>query len=164
MRRALKWLLRLFLLALVVSGALLVQTIWFKPARIDWFYTRVFGEFALESPELLSNLRILPSWLDFYSGKLDDASPAHEAKLAQTIKDDVALLHRYDRGALDPKGQLSYDVLGYFLSIQVDGDRFRSYNFPVNQMFGIQSTLPNFMTQVHQVTNAREANRYIERL
>src|SRR5262249_32842189 len=66
--------------------------------------------------------------------------------------------------ALDREGQLSYDVLGYFLSIQIEGDRFRDYDFPVNQMFGVQATLPNFMSQVHQVTNEREAKRYIERL
>src|SRR5215469_1719958 len=118
MRRVLKWSLRLLLLALVVGGALVVQTIWFKPDRIDWFYTRVFAEYALESPELLSKLRILPSWLDFYSNKLDDASPAHQAKLARMIKANYEMLQRYDRQALDREGQLSYDVLGYFLGVQ----------------------------------------------
>jgi len=164
MRRFFKWLVRLLLLALVLFGALVAHTIWFKPARIDWFYTRVFAEFALDRPQLLSTLRILPSWLDFYSDKLDDASPAHEVKQAKMIKDDYDTLRRYDRRALDREGQLSYDVLGYFLSIQIEGDRFRDYDFPVNQMFGVQATLPNFMSQVHQVTNEREAKRYIERL
>jgi uncharacterized protein (DUF885 family) len=164
MRRVLKWLLRLLLLLVVVAGVLVVQTIWFKPAKIDWFYARVFAEFALDSPELLSNLRIVPSWLDFYSSKLDDASPAHELKRARMIQDDYAMLRRYDLRALDREGQLSYEVLGYFLSIQVEGDRFRFHDFPVNQMFGVQATLPNFMTQVHQVTNKREATSYIERL
>ncbi len=164
MRRVLKWFLRLLLLVIVLFGVLLAHTIWFKPAKIDWFYTRVFAEFALDSPELLSNLRILPSWLDFYSSKLDDASPAHEAKRAQMVLDDNAMLQRYDRRALDGGGQLSYDVLGYFLAIQAEGDRFRFYDFPVNQMHGVQATLPNFMTQVHQVTNKSEAASYIERL
>jgi len=145
--------LRLLLLVLVLFGALVAHTIWFKPAKIDWFYTRVFAQFALQSPELLSHLRILPPWLDFYSSKLDDASPAHEIQLAKQIKDDYAMLRRFDRDSLDREGQLSYDVLGYFLSIQAEGDRFRFYNFPVNQMFGVQAGLPNFMAQVHQVTN-----------
>jgi uncharacterized protein (DUF885 family) len=164
MRRFFKWLVRLLLLLLVLFGALVAHTIWFKPAKIDWFYTRVFVEFAFDSPQLLSTLRILPSWLDFYSDKLDDASPAHQLKLAKMIKNDYDVLHRYDRRALDREGQLSYDVLGYFLSIQVEGDRFRFYDFPVNQMFGVQATLPNFMNQVHQVTNETEAKRYIARL
>jgi uncharacterized protein (DUF885 family) len=164
MRRVLKWFLRLLLLVVVVFGLLLAHSIWFKPLKINWFYTRVFAEFALDSPELLSRLRILPSWLDFYSDKLDDASPAHELKLAKMVRDDYAMLQRYGRGGLDAEGQLSYDVLGYFLATQVEGDRFRFYDFPVNQNYGVQSTLPNFMTQVHQVTNEAEAMSYIERL
>jgi uncharacterized protein (DUF885 family) len=164
MRRFFKWLLRLMLLAVVLSGALVINAIWFKPVKIDWFYGRVFAEFALDSPELLSMLRILPSALDFYSNKLDDASPAHQVKLAGMVKDNYAMLQRYDRGTLDRQGQLSYDVLGYFLAVQLEGDRFRFYDFPVNQTFGLQSRLPDFMAQVHQVTNEREATRYVERL
>ena len=128
MRCFFKWCLRLLLLVLVLFSALVAHTIWAKPLRINWFYTRVFADFALDSPQLLSTLRILPSWLDFYSDKLDDASPAHELKLAQMIKDNYVTLQRYDRGAYDREGQLSYDVLGYFLSIQIEGDRFRFHD------------------------------------
>lgn len=164
MRTLLKWLLRLIVLAIVVVAAFFVHVWYFKPYKIDWFYGRVFAEFALQSPELLSNMRILPPWLDFYSDKLDDASPAHEAEMAAMIKRDVDVLHRYDRNALDRDGRLSYDVLDYFLSIQVEGDRFRDYDFPVNQLQGIQSSLPNFMAQTHQVNDEHDAKAYVARL
>jgi len=164
MRRFFKWLLRLVLLLVLIIAALVVHTIYFKPLKIDWFYGRAFAEFALDSPELLSMLRILPPWLDFYSNKLDDASPEHEVKLAKMVQDDYATLHRYDRSARDEQGRMSYDVFDSFVTIQVEGDRFRFYDFPVNQMFGVQSRLPDFMVQMHPVTNKREANRYIERL
>src|SRR5205814_1941985 len=52
----------------------------------------------------------------------------------------------------------------YFLKIQVDGDAYRDRDFPVNQLFGVQSALPDFMVQIHQVTTRTEAERYIERL
>lgn len=164
MKKLLKWLLRLAVLAIVLIGAFILHIWYFKPAKIDWFYGRVFAQFALQSPELLSNMRILPPWLDFYSDDFDDASPKHEAEMAQMIKDDVAVLHRYDRNALDRDGQLSYDVLDYFLTIQVEGDRFRDHDFPVNQLAGIQSNLPNFMAQTHQVNNKHDADAYIARL
>ncbi|HVT33397.1 MAG TPA: DUF885 domain-containing protein [Rhodanobacteraceae bacterium] len=164
MKTVLKWLLRLVLIAIVLGAAFFVHVWYFKPAKIDWFYGRVFAKFALQSPEMLSNMRILPSWLDFYSDKLDDASPAHEAELAAAIKDDVDVLHRYDRSALDREGRLSYDVLDYFLSMQVEGDRFRDYDFPVNQLEGIQSSLPSFMAQTHQVNDRHDAETYIARL
>src|SRR5690348_2658888 len=147
MRTLLKWFLRLVVLALVLGGAFFVHVWYFKPYSINWFYGRVFGQFALQSPELLSNMRILPPWADFYSSQLDDASPRHEAEMADLLRANAETLHRYDRNALDREGQLSYDVLDYFLSTQVDGDRFRDHDFPVNQMFGVQSSLPNFMAQ-----------------
>jgi uncharacterized protein (DUF885 family) len=163
-KKLLKWLLYLILLAISLVVFFFIHIWYFKPAKIDWFYGRVFAQFALQSPELLSNMRILPPWLDFYSDDFDDASPAHEVEMAQMIKDDVAVLHRYDRNALDRDGQLSYDVLDYFLTIQVEGDKFRDYDFPVNQLAGIQSSLPNFMAQTHQVNNKHDADAYIARL
>jgi uncharacterized protein (DUF885 family) len=164
MRTVLKWLLRLIVLVLLLSGAFFVHVWYFKPLSIDWFYGRVFAQFALQSPELLSNMRVLPSWADFHSGKLDDASPQHDAEMAEMTRDDAQMLHRYDRNALDQEGKLSYDVLDYFLSIQVEGDRFRNHDFPVNQMFGVQSSLPSFMAQTHQVKSRHDADTYIQRL
>ncbi|MEO7326709.1 MAG: DUF885 domain-containing protein [Dokdonella sp.] len=164
MRTVLKWLLRLIVVVLLLGGAFFVHVWYFKPYSINLFYGRVFGQFALQSPELLSSMRILPPWADFYSGKFDDASPQHEAVMADMVRTDVDTLHRYDRNALDSKGKLSYDVLDYFLTTQVDGDRFRNHDFPVNQLSGVQSSLPNFMAQTHQVNNSHDAKSYIARL
>jgi uncharacterized protein (DUF885 family) len=164
MRAVLKWLLRLIVLVLLLGGAFFVHVWYFKPYSVDWFYGRVFAQFAVQSPELLSNMRILPSWADFYSSKLDDASPQHAAEKADMVRNDAEVLHRYDRSALDQEGQLSYDVLDYFLTIQVEGDRFRDHDFPVNQLSGIQSSLPSFMAQTHQVNNRHDADAYIARL
>ncbi|HMM67554.1 MAG TPA: hypothetical protein PKC03_11480 [Dokdonella sp.] len=73
MRKLLKWLLRLVLVVVIVASIAFVHVWYFKPYKIDWFYTRVFAQFALENPQMLSGMRILPSWADFYSDKLNDA-------------------------------------------------------------------------------------------
>jgi uncharacterized protein (DUF885 family) len=164
MKRLLKWLSGLIVLVVVLAGAFFVHVWYFKPYKIDWFYTRVFGQFAVRSPEMMSSLRVLPPWMDFYSNKLDDASPKHDEDLAKIVHGAHDTLMEYDRNAMDKRGQLSFDVMEYFLRMQIEGDAFRYYDFPVNQMFGVQSTLPNFMAQTHQVTDASEAKSYIERL
>ena len=164
MKHIFKW-LGLSLTALVLLAGALFVNIWYsKPLRIDWFYARVFAKSALDSPELLSSLRILPRWLDFYGNDLDDASPAADKKAADKERDAYSTLRRYDRSPLDHESQLSYDTLAYYLRLQVEGDVWRQHDFPVNQMFGVQSELPNFMTQVHQVTDAGEARDYVARL
>mgnify|MGYP006178824885 FL=1 len=49
-----KWVLRIFLLILAAITVLAVNAIWFKPFSSRVFYERVFLEFGLESPELLT--------------------------------------------------------------------------------------------------------------
>jgi uncharacterized protein (DUF885 family) len=164
MKRVAKWIFGLLGLAILLVAALGVHTWYFKPASIDWFYGRVFAKFALDSPEMLSSMRLLPPALDFHSTKLDDMSPAHDDKVFADLSEALATLKRYDRGALDRDGQLSYDTLAFFLQSQVDGAAYRWHDFPVNQLFGVQSGTPNFMTQTHQVTDLTEANNYVTRL
>ena len=164
MRSLLKWLLRLILVVVVLAGIAFVHVWYFKPAKIDWFYGRVFAQFALESPQMLSSMRILPPWADFYSDDLDDASPEHGEAMATMVSKDLDTLRRYDREAMDEEGKLSYDALEFFLVDMVEGDRFRYHDFPVNQMFGVQSNQPNFMADTHQVNDVSSAQSYIARL
>jgi uncharacterized protein (DUF885 family) len=164
MRKLFKWLFIILFVLVVLGGAFWVHFWYFKPATVNLFYARTFMKFAVDSPQMLSSMRILPSWADFYSDKLDDSSPAHEQKMADMLREDHDMLLRYDRPGLDRDGQLSYDVLEYFLRVQLDGEKYRDYDFPVNQMFGVQSTLPNFLAQQHPVKTASDANNYIARL
>lgn len=113
---------------------------------------------------MLSSMRILPPWADFYSDKLDDASLAQDEAMSKLVKEGLDTLRRYDRDALDSEGRLSYDALEFFLNDQVSGDRFRYHSFPVNQMFGVQSNLPDFMAQTHQINNRADASNYLKRL
>ncbi len=164
MKKLLKVLLVVVLVLVMLAGALFVHVWYFKPAKIDWFYGRVFGQFALQSPMMLSSMRILPGWADFYSDDLDDMSPAHADVMAAKIARELDTLRTYDRSKLDAEGQLSYDSLEFFLADQVEGQRFRWNDFPVNQMSGIQSGLPNFLAQQHAIGSVGDARNYIKRL
>ncbi len=78
MKKLLRWGVRGLLGLLLVAGGLLAHTLWLKPLKIEWFYERVFADYAFNSPELLSSLRMLPIWLNWYSDELDDASLPHD--------------------------------------------------------------------------------------
>ena len=164
MRRVLKWSFRLLLILFLLLGLLIAHTIWFKPFKIDWFFNRVFIEYAVDNPEMLSGMRMLPSWMDWYSDDLADASLAAEDKVRAKLVNDLAMLRSYDRSALDKDTQLSYDMLDYFLGMQQEGDRFRFHNYPLNQLFGLQNGLPTFMATQHPVASEGEAEDYIARL
>ncbi len=163
MKRLAKWLLGLimvpaFLLVLFVAHSLYAA----KPLHIRIFYERTFLSFALDSPQLLSSLRILPSWLDWYSDDLNDYSLAKAEEGERLLVEGLDGLHQYDREALDDK--LSYDILEFFLKNQVDGLDYRFHNFPLNQLFGMQSNLPTFMVTQHPVASVKDAENYNSRL
>ncbi len=164
MRRILKWSFRLALIVLVPLLLLIGHTLWFKPLSISWFYERVFFEFGADNPEMLSSMRILPSWLDWYSDDLSDASLAFEDEMSAKMKTDLATLRSYDSSKLSGNERLSYDMLEYFLAIQDEGDRFRHHNYPLNQLFGLQNELPTFMATQHPIDAAKDADNYIARL
>ncbi len=164
MRTLFRWSFRGLLLLLLLAVLLVLHTVYFKPLKIGWFYERVFAEYALQDPELLSSLRMLPAWADWYSDDLTDASLAHEDELRAKLKRDLATLRSYDRNALDEGARLSYDMLDYFLAVQVEGDRFSHHNYPLNQLFGAQNELPTFMATQHPVDSVKEGDNYVARL
>lgn len=159
--RFVRWLL---LAVFLLASALVLHTIYGKPLQIGWFYERVFIEYAVDDPEMLTSLGILPPWLDWYSDDLTDRSLAREAKTQAKLRDDLATLRSYDRASLDESAQLSYDVLEYFLAIQADGERFAHHDYPLNQLFGIQNGFPTFMATQHSVESAGDAGNYVARL
>jgi uncharacterized protein (DUF885 family) len=51
-----------------------------------------------------------------------------------------------------------------FLQTQADGERFRFHDYPLNQLFGIQSNLPSFMASQHRIAGLPGAEAYVARL
>lgn len=164
MRTVLKWLFRLFLLALLAAVLLILHTLWFKPAKPNWFYERVFMEYGIQDPQMLSSMRMLPGWMDWYSDDLTDQSLAHERKMQAKLKQDLATLRQYDRKGMNEADALNYDMLQYFLAMQADGEKFAHHNYPLNQLFGIQNEFPTFMATQHPVASVSEAENYLARL
>ena len=164
MWRWLRWPVRLLVLILVLGAGVVWHQWNFKPWSLDVFYQRAFLQYAIDDPQMLSSMRILPPWLDWYSDELTDVSLARQDRLRQKLRDDLATLRSYDREALSEDGKLSYDVLEYFLAMQEEGDAFRFHNYPANQLFGFQSGLPTFMATQHRVSTQGDADDYNARL
>lgn len=155
----------LIVLGVLLGSGLAIQTWYLKPYSIDLFYTRFFLRTTLMDPEQLTRLRVLePLGLEFHNDDLTDASPAHTAEQAQLMRDSLSVLESYDRKSLAENQQLSYDVLLWYLRNQVAGERFMYHDYPVNQLFGVQSELPSFMLSAHRITHPEDARNYILRL
>ncbi len=154
------------LAVLALAGAVfLIPTLWLTPWSIDHYYTRVFVRYVLRHPVLMSQLGLLDgSPFDFYAGQLDDLSPAFERREARLTREELKTLGSYDRSRLSDAGKLSADVMRWFLDDQVRGEPFLFYDYPVNQLFGVQSALPDLMISVHPLKRQRDAENYVRRL
>jgi len=139
--------------------------IWGKPWSVKLLFTRSFVHFALKGPELLTMIGILEKFgLHGHNAKLSDVSVANETKMYRWIKRDLGLLRSYDRKRQNAKLLLSTDIMDWFLDDLIRTEEFRFHDYPLNQMFGVQSELPNFMMTMHPLVSRLEARNYIKRL
>lgn len=150
---------------LLAAAVFLVPTLWGKPWSIEHYYLRVLVEFALEHPMLLSYVRVLESYgLDFHSDELEDFSVEAERRTVEQAKAFLAGLRRYDRAEQTESQLLSTDVLAWLLETWIDGEPFLLHDHPVAQFQGLQSTLPDFMVNIHQIQDEGDARAWLERL
>ncbi|PJJ61241.1 DUF885 domain-containing protein [Hymenobacter chitinivorans] len=160
-----KIILRILGAVLLVVAALAVNTIWFKPVFIRLFYEKVFVQLAFDSPEMLSALHLVEGLgIQGHNRRLNDASDAEATRVQTRLHNDLATLHRYDTTGMRGQDRLNYQVLEWFMTNADAAAAFRYDNYPVNQLFGVQNEFPDFMANVHQVHNRRDAEYYNERL
>ncbi|MFQ5527480.1 MAG: DUF885 family protein [Thermoanaerobaculia bacterium] len=165
MGKVTKWSLRGLGVVALAAAVFLVPTIWFKPWSIDHFYGRVFATFALRHPMMLSSMRLLePMGMRFHNDDLDDMSVAFQKKEAAWLDKQLEYLRSYDRDGMSETEGLSYDILEWFLADMQEANRWMYHDYPVNQLFGIQNGLPDFMVSTHHLGDARDASDYVKRV
>lgn len=157
------WTGRSILLLLAIGIIWSVNLIWFKPFSIRMFYDKVFVELAISSPELVTQLGI-PVLYDMYKDELSDASDKANWEDFENIKTNYTTLLSYDFESQSPENKLNTKILSWFLKDQVDSEKYFYYGYPVNQMFGVQSSLPSMMESAHRLEDASDVEAYISRL
>ena len=156
----------LVLLVAIVGTLLLALHTWFmRPLSIDWFFARVTAQQLLDDPETLSALRVLEGFgIRSHNGRLTDMSAGAQDARHRAAVTSLATLEAYDRDALDERQRTSRDVMAVELRMQVEEHAFRLHRFPVNQLDGVQISLPEFMTNFQQIDDETDARHYLRRL
>src|SRR5690606_23806049 len=91
-------------------------------------------------------------------------SPAKQAEQFAAMKETYAMFQSYGRDGREGQDLISYDIFDYFFGQMVEGERWQHHGYPVNQMFGVHTRFPQFMTDMHQVGDATDAEYYVQRL
>lgn len=165
MKRVFKYIGFFLLTMLLLAGLFFIHVWYFKPYDINLFFGKTAIKFVKDSPETLSSLRVLePLGIDGHNAKLDDASIESGDKLMRDLQQTYDTLMSYEDADLDPADKMSKDVMASLLGLMVENQRFRFHNYPVNQLFGVQSNFPSFMESTHQIEDKGDAEDYIARL
>jgi uncharacterized protein (DUF885 family) len=151
--------------ALLAATVFLVNLVWFRPFSLNLFYEKVFVNFMLESPELLTSIGIAEQFgYRRHNAHLDDVSIAkgnHDFALWHGY---LADLKSYDLAAQTPAQRLSTHILNWYIESLLEGERFRFHDYPVSQHFGMQSQTPDFLINQHRIADRRGAEDYLARL
>jgi len=165
MRRILRSLVVLVVLALAALAVFAVPTIWGRPWSIEHFYTRVFLETLWAHPELLSQLRVLePYGIRWHNDDLDDYSVSFSQREAERVRENLRTLRDYPLDEQTPEQRFSTRVLEWYLQVLADGEPYQFHGFPLDQFSGVQTELPDFLLNVHQIHDERDARDYVARL
>jgi uncharacterized protein (DUF885 family) len=168
-----RWVWRVFALfvVLLLAGGSFVYV---EAVGIPFTFNEMLNRRALslvwEHPQIMTSLGVLDGTVvDGWSGKLDPYSLAQRDKEFNHEFDFETQIKKWNRTSLSKQEQLSYDIVLWEDDRELAGRKYpwagaNGQAYPVNQAFGVQKELPNFLLSQHQITNALLARHYVDRL
>ena len=112
---------------LLVGGLFLAHTWYFKPVNINLFFARTMLQTMLESPELLSTVRVLePIGITGHNAKLDDESLAAGDRFMAQLSDAYDMLLTYDDEDLSEADLMSKRIAVNMLGTIVEAENSAS--------------------------------------
>ena len=165
LRRILKWIGGILAVLVLVLAIFLINLIWFRPWSLNLFYEKVFAQVLFEEPELLSSIGLVERFgITGHNAKLSDASPAHQQRYFDRTKKNLENLRAYPLAQQSASQQLSTHILEWYMTREIEGEKYQWHNYPVNQLFGVQNEFPSFMANTHRLLAPRDCEYYRQRL
>ncbi|WP_425408882.1 DUF885 domain-containing protein [Hyphococcus sp.] len=154
------------LLVLIVAAAAgLSMWFWFTPVGVNNYVNKVMIEFAIDTPELLTNLGVVDNTpLDFHSGKLSDYTKAKDEKDRARLREARAGLDKYGPDGLEGQERLTWEITAWFLDDLIRQTEYEYSGYRVVQNSGVTVDLPSFLTDQHVIKNEKSVKRYISRV
>ncbi len=156
----------LFLSLLLIASAFGAHE-WYakKPFMFRAFLDRTLIKMAFDSPEMLTSLGFLEGiGIKGHNAELDDDRPEKGDEMFEQMLEIRETLLTYDDSNLDEGQRTSKEIAMYLLDFMANAKEFRYYNYPVNQLFGVQNGYPSFLEAQHKVEELADAENYLSRL
>jgi uncharacterized protein (DUF885 family) len=132
---------------------------------LDAFFEESYRQLQLRDPDKLF-VNGLAVKYGVANDRFTDMSDDYVRETQQLESAILDMLHTYDRSALPPDQQISYDIYEWLLDGLVRGHEFTYYDYPVNSLtiWGRQNWLIDFMVSYQPITGKQDAADYVVRL
>ena len=128
--------------------------------RINQFFEDKFHQRLARSPRRQSRLGVKDDY-----DKWDDISDTHLIENFEIAKHNLSELREgFDYARLEPQAQLSYRLFERTEMNRIERFPYRHHRYRVDQMNGMQSSVPAFLINIHRVSSASDAHAYLARL
>ncbi len=127
--------------------------------KANELFEEIFMEAVMRSPMYQSYLGIKDD-----QDKWDDISPEQAEEELALKKDQLARVTAIDQSKLDKQTEVSYLLMKQQLEHDIEDFKWRHHNYPVNQMFGLHSSVASLLINQHRINEVVDAEAYISRL
>ena len=124
------------------------------------YFDAMFDAYVDRSPMLQTRLGIkkdYDKWSDLTKER-EEIELEYSKESLKWLKDSI------DVKLLDTNTKLSFDLYKQGLIDQISDYKYRLYDYPLNQMFGMQSEIPAFLINMHRIGSVEDAEAYIARI
>jgi uncharacterized protein (DUF885 family) len=140
-----------------------------KPFTINQLADRQAIAFVARNPELFTQIGLVDgTFLDRHSGKLAPATVAKRDADYAFAEKALKELRRFGRARLSTQDQITYDIMEDQFSTVLDFRQFAWVSsegmYAVDQMWGTNVRLIDFLLSSHTIKNKKTAETYVQRL
>ena len=154
-----------FAVLLLLAASFATHEWYARPFFINNFFNRAFIQYIWDKPEMLTSMGILEQFgINGHNAEWNEDTEAASDRDYEFLLEVMATLDEYDETKLTEAEILSVKVLKELLGNPEEDRRFRYHDYPVNQLFGLQNSIPRFLDTFHQVNSSEDAEHYISRL
>ncbi len=134
-------------------------------ASVAEFFAAFTDEWMRRQPSASTGSRYFEGALqDQMDRQLTPESARFDKETVALARTGLARLAAFDRDEMSPTDRMSADLMQWQLQGIIDGERFSDTQYPLQQFGGANVGLPNLMTVIHPLRNARDADNYLARL
>lgn len=127
--------------------------------KANELFERIFMDGVMRSPIYQSYLGIKDD-----QDKWDDMSEQRALEDLEISKKELAEVMLLDPSKMDAQTRLSWTLMKQQLEDGISDFKWRLYNYPVNQMFGMHSQVASLLINQHRISDVADAEAYVSRL